>query len=425
MEYTDNTVLIVDDEQGILNSLKRLLKPLKCQVLVSLSPLEALENLKTQPVDVVISDMRMPEMGGECFLEQVANDYPETERIVITGYSDAQATIDAINRGQISRFMLKPWQDEEVLNVVKKGFEVAALRQENSRLQAETQEKNAELERLNQSLESKVQERTEQLKVANEHLKGSYRSVVRMFSALSSRRLGIKASGENQQLNKLMVAVASKTGVEGKELKQLFYAWQLRHIGKVSFPDTLLKESYVQMNPEQQREYQQHPVMAHAACLLVKPLYEAGQVILQHKEYLDGSGYPKGSKADDIKYRAQILCVVNDYVELINGLYDERHYSSSEALKYLSETAAERYNQNVVTILGKALEELAQEKEIYNDCCIKSHELKAGMMLSRDLISDEGILLLSADQIIDAAAIERIRDMEFNLQELFKIYVTQ
>lgn len=431
-DYQNNTILLVDDEQAVLNSLKRLLRPLRCNVLTTVSPLEALTLLEQHPVDMLISDMRMPEMGGESFLEEAAAKYPDTERIVISGYADAQATIDAINRGKISRFLLKPWEDEDVLKLVRKGFELSALKQENERLQQQTQEKNAELQRLNQTLEElnqsldgKVQERTDQLRQANESIKNNYRAVVRMFSTLTARRLGIKASKENQKLNRILLAVAARSGIEGQDLKQLYYAWQLRQIGKLSFNDELLQIPFLQLEPEKQREFQVHPVLAQAACLMVKPLYPAGQIILQHKEYLDGSGYPKGLKADQIQRRAKILCIVNDYVELITGLYDVRQFSTLEAINFMQSTAPERYDQSVVSLLAEVVERLSKDGETLKDTHLSSEQLRKGMKLSRDLISDEGILLLSSEQVLDETSIERIREMEFNLEETLEIYIAQ
>ncbi|WP_420600352.1 hypothetical protein [Neptuniibacter sp.] len=116
---------------------------------------------------------------------------------------------------------------------------------------------------------------------------------------------------------------------------------------------------------------------------------------------------------------------VSDYLELIYGLYAERRYSTSEALEYLSETAKERYNQEVVAALAEVVEELSQEGETLSDSTIFSDQLRQNMILSRDLISNDGIMLLSEGQQLDDTAIERIREMEFNLQESFKIYVKQ
>lgn len=423
MEYPENTVLLVDDEKPVLNALKRLIRPLKCTVLVTESPNEALRILDEQQIDLVISDMRMPEMSGERFLEQVAKQSPDTERIVMTAYSDPQATIDAINHGKVSRFMMKPWEDEDVLKVVRKSFELTALRRQNEALQALTRQKNAELAALNDSLEQKVEARTAQLKDANVRIKNSYRSVVRMFSNLTARRLGVKATADNHRLNQILLGVAKYCKVEGTTLKQLYYAWQLRNIGKLSFDDSLLTKPYVELSAEQQRQFHTHPLLAEAATMLVKPLFPAGNIIRQHKEYLDGSGYPKGLQGDQISQPARILCVVNDYIELTLGTYQGRQYSTNEALAYLREYASERYEDRVVDALEAVVSALAKEGDVVKDDCKASQDLAPEMVLSRDLVSGQGVLLLSAGQTLDTVAIQRIREMEANLDEQFAVYI--
>lgn len=423
MDYSGFTVVLVDDEEAILKSLARVLRPLQCDVVAFSSPVAAIESMDGSQADLVISDMRMPEMGGEVFLETVAGRWPDTERIVMTGYADVQASIDAINRGKVSRFLTKPWDDDELLQVVRKSFELAKLRRENAELQVLTERKNRELEQLNASLEQKVRERTVQLRAANEGLKSSYRAIVRMFSTLTARRMGVRASEQNQILNLLLLGVAKACKVEGSQLKQLYYAWQLRHIGKLSLSDDLLNQPYVELSAGQQRQFQNHPLLAQAATLLVKPLHGAGKIIVQHKEYLDGTGYPRGLKGESIHRLARILCVVNDYIELTTGTYQERAFSTIEAIDYLKNYATERYDDDVVVALEGVVNSLSKSDGLTKDNSVVSQELRAGMKLSRDLISGQGILLLSAGQQLDDATIERVREIEFNLSETFNIYV--
>ncbi|WP_370279209.1 HD domain-containing phosphohydrolase [Pontibacterium sp.] len=423
MDYSGFTVMLVDDEESILKSLTRLLRPLKCDVVAFSSPVAAIEAMSGTQADLVISDMRMPEMGGEVLLETVADRWPDTERVVMTGYADMQATIDAINRGKVSRFLSKPWNDDELLEVVRKSFELASLRRENAELQALTERKNQELEQLNASLEQKVQERTVQLRAANDGLKSSYRSIVRMFSTLTARRMGVQASEQNQMMNLILLGVAKACQVEGNQLKQLYYAWQLRNIGKLSLSDDLLNHSYVELSAEQQRQFHNHPLLAQAATLLVKPLHGAGKIIVQHKEYLDGTGYPRGLKGESIHRLARILCVVNDYIELTTGTYQERAYSTTEAIDFLKNYATEKYDDDVVVALESVVNSLSKSDGLTKDNAVGSLDLRAGMKLSRDLISGQGILLLSAGQQMDDATIERVREIEFNLGETFSIYV--
>lgn len=424
MEYTDRSILLVDDEKPVLNSLKRLLRPLRCQVLTAESATAGLELLEQQTVDIIISDMRMPEIGGEVFLQKVAERWPETERIIITGFSDTKNTIDAINKGKVSRFLMKPWQDEEVLKVVCKGFELAQLRQQNVSLQQLTAKKKTELEELNTELEDKVKLRTEQLEASNLKLISSYRAMVRMFSAITARRLG-QDSHKGSQLNSLLIRTARLTPLTGKALKQLYYAWQLRNIGKLSFADELINQAYVTLSAENQRQFQQHPLRAQAATVLVDPLFPAGEIIVQHKEYLDGSGYPKGLKGEKISYSAQLLCIVNDYVELISGLYQKRSYSSHEALVYLKEFAAERYNAEIVDLLCSVVDQLVAEGEVEDEQCLATNALISGMVLSRDLLTIQDVLLLGAGQTLDSSVIARLSEMEQNLEEQLEVFVRQ
>ena len=417
MDYQNNRLLLVDEDKSVLDLLMDLLTPLKCKILSTTSPLEALKLLEEGPVDLVLSEIGLSEMEGECFLEELALRYPETERVAMTANTDSQAIIDAINKGKVSRFLLKPLDLGQVERAVTKGFELVALKNEVT-------QQNHQLQQLNQSLEAQVLARTQQLKSANDQLKNSYRSVVRMFSTLTARRMGVRVTQLNLQLNQMLLGVAKKAGIEGKDLKRLFYAWQLRNIGKLSFTDELLHTPYLLLSPGQQRAFQEHPIFAHTACMVVKPLYLSGKIILQHKEYLDGSGYPKGLVAEQISLHAQVICLMNDYVELITGLYSERVFSTNEALDYLSTKATERYNQTLVGFLIATIADLAKQGAAISDKRMISVDLLSGMRLSRDLISGSGILLLSADQILDSILIERIREMEFNLSESFEIYVS-
>jgi response regulator RpfG family c-di-GMP phosphodiesterase len=146
-------VLCVDDEQNIVSSLRRIFRQHSFRVLTATSGAEALGLLEREPVDVVISDMRMPEMDGAQFLEQVRNRWPDTVRLLLTGYADMEATIGAINRGEIYRYIAKPWNDDDVVTTVRRGLERKTLERENKRLEALIQRQNAKLRDLNASLE--------------------------------------------------------------------------------------------------------------------------------------------------------------------------------------------------------------------------------------------------------------------------------
>jgi diguanylate cyclase (GGDEF)-like protein/PAS domain S-box-containing protein len=118
-------MLLVDDEQNILNALRRLFRREGYRIITASSGAEALELLAVNPVQVIISDQRMPEMSGVEFLSKVKELYPQTVRMVLSGYSDLSAVTGAINKGAIWKYISKPWDDESLVQEVRSAFRQA------------------------------------------------------------------------------------------------------------------------------------------------------------------------------------------------------------------------------------------------------------------------------------------------------------
>lgn len=146
------TILIVDDEENVRNSLVRLLKADQYKVLQAEHPKQALDTLMEQPVSVVLSDYIMPGMNGLDFLKSVKRSYPDTVRMILTGQGDMKAVVDAINEGEVYRFILKPWDNNELRVTIRRAIEQRELILENRRLAQtvrEQREEIVELERTN------------------------------------------------------------------------------------------------------------------------------------------------------------------------------------------------------------------------------------------------------------------------------------
>jgi len=111
---TDKVVLCVDDEPHILNALQRLLRKEDFQVVTARDVEEGLAVLASRPVQLVISDQRMPGMTGVEFLQKVKELFPDAVRVILSGYADVGVIVDSINKGEIYRFLTKPWNDEEL-----------------------------------------------------------------------------------------------------------------------------------------------------------------------------------------------------------------------------------------------------------------------------------------------------------------------
>lgn len=148
------SLLCVDDDKGILNSLKRTLKGEDYEVIVANSGQEALEILKERSVQVVLSDVMMPEMDGVELVNRIKQQYPEIIRLILTGTDDKNVTVKLINTGEIYRYIAKPWDTEELKYILRQSFEHFRLNNENKRLLQENKRISEELVEMNLTLQS-------------------------------------------------------------------------------------------------------------------------------------------------------------------------------------------------------------------------------------------------------------------------------
>jgi response regulator RpfG family c-di-GMP phosphodiesterase len=164
------TVLFVDDEENILHSLKRLLRKEKYRILTATCGADGLDILQDNDVHLVVTDQRMPGMSGTEFLAKVKEKYPEVMRIVLSGYTEVDSITESINEGHIYKFMLKPWNDQNLKLEIKQALEQYDLMQVNKTLHEKLIEKNAELKKINENLEVLVKERTMDFEIQNQAL---------------------------------------------------------------------------------------------------------------------------------------------------------------------------------------------------------------------------------------------------------------
>ena len=170
MTIPEHTILCVDDEENILNALKRLLRKEGYTLRTATSGLEGLEILKNDDIHLVICDQRMPDMGGTEFLAKVKDEYPDIIRVILTGYTDIDSISESINKGHIYKFLLKPWNDQNLKLEIRQCIEQYKLAQINKKLQDKIIEQNKELRKINETLEVMVRERTKDLKIQNKAL---------------------------------------------------------------------------------------------------------------------------------------------------------------------------------------------------------------------------------------------------------------
>lgn len=158
----ENNLLIIDDELEITKALTRQFRK-KYNVFASTSAEEGFRIMEEKNIQVVLSDQRMPLMSGVDFFKKIKDKYPDALKLILTGYSDIEAVIGAINDGQVFRYVTKPWNPDELDTIIKEAFEKYELITNNRKMMHT-------LRRMNQNLEDKVKERTYELEKLNEKL---------------------------------------------------------------------------------------------------------------------------------------------------------------------------------------------------------------------------------------------------------------
>jgi len=418
-------ILCVDDEPNILSSLRRLLRAPGYQVLQAESGAAGLALLQAEPVDLVISDMRMPEMDGARFLEHVRAKWPDTIRLLLTGYSDVQSILAAINRGEIYRYVTKPWNDDDLLLIIRHALERRQLEQEKLRLEALTVQQNENLRELNVKLEDKVKERTRELKNeleslqgANEKLKNNFLTSIKVLSSLIEMR-DRNLAGHSRQVADLARRIALKMGLETQEVREIFVAGLLHNLGKIAFADDLLVKPVTSMSADDLTAYRKYPARGAQLLMPLDELAGAAAIVKDQLERFDGEGFPSHLSGFNIPLGARILSLVSDYFNLQLGTLMQRKLRPEEARAAIMQYSGKRYDPQVAAAFNELLcgppkaepAQLPGKREV-PEVLIGTADLRPDMVIARDLVTEEGVLLLSAGHHMDERMIRQIREFE-------------
>lgn len=410
------TLLCVDDEPNILSSLRRLFRSQGYRVLTATSGALGLDVLEQETVDLIISDMRMPEMDGARFLAAVRQRWPDTLRLLLTGYSDIHSIQDAINCGEIYRYITKPWDDDDIQLTVRHAFERRQLERDKQRLEATILQQNQQLKVLNQSLEVKVEARTRQLKIeheatvaANNKLKRNFITTIKIFSSMIEMR-GNSRPGHAQKVADLARQIAARLGLETRDSQDVFIAALLHDIGKISLSDDMLATPLTMLHGEALGLYRKHPLRAEALLMPLPDLSGSATILRSQLERFDGNGFPDRLSGLAIPIGARILALAADYYNLQEGAMTQHHLRPDEAKSLILDASGKRYDPNVVAAFRQIID--AGDERAPAGVEVLSGELLPGMVLVRDLVSREGLMLLTTDHVLDARMIQQVQDFE-------------
>lgn len=217
------TLLLVDDEDSVLSALRRLFRRDGYRILTAPSGADALALLADHDVDVIVSDQRMPGMDGVDFLRQAKRMRPGSIRMTLSGYTDLQSIIDAVNEGAVFKFLTKPWDDDRLRDHVAKAFRHKEMADENRRLTAALERANADLADVNHRLEHHLARQQQQASL----VQASAGGLRDMVDLLPAALFGIDPEGTlvfmNRRAGDLMpAALASLGGAPAPDLAALW-----------------------------------------------------------------------------------------------------------------------------------------------------------------------------------------------------------
>lgn len=419
------TLLCVDDEPNILSALRRVFRPQGYRILVAGSGADGLEILKQKPVDLVISDMRMPSMNGAQFLTRVAEGWPQIMRLLLTGYAEMDAAIEAINNGHIYGYYSKPWEDTELRLGVENALKQKHLAEERDKLLKELALRNNELKALNNDLDAKVQVRTAQLQTAlgeirnaNQDLKRHYSDTVRAFSRFVDMRED-RSTGHARRVAERARKLAAEMGMEAGDQQAIVFAALLLQVGKLTLPDKLISRPLNALFKKEREAFLRHAAVGASILKDIAPLKEASRLIAMQYECHDGSGTPNGLMGEEIPLGARILSVVRDYDLLMEGVITGKLMTASEAQDQLRRLRGKKYDPAVVDAIIELVGEV--KDSVYRPVVKASPlDLVPGMEVVEITYGGEVFL---RDVILSKAMIEEIQALQTDVDSAIDIQI--
>ncbi|MEZ5623063.1 MAG: response regulator [Burkholderiaceae bacterium] len=402
-------VLVVDDEPGVLSALRRALRARGYEPLTAGGGADGLERLAREPVDAIISDMRMPGMDGATFLKAARNVRPTAVRLLLTGHADLTAALKAVNEGEIFRFLTKPWDDDRLVAALDEGLERKRLRAERDRLLALTASQNAELQLLNQGLEARVAERAAEVGHALHQMRQGLAATLHMLGTLVEARAGL-TQGCARRVAEHVRRVGPVLGLVGTALQDAVFAAMLADLGKLMLPERLLLQPWAELQASDRRLWLEHPQHAHALLMGNPALQGAACILRAMHERHDGTGTPERLAADAIPLGSRLLAVAVEHESMLAGAIVRARLSPPEALHMLRSLAGTRHDPAVVDAFVDTLS--APPATAGHPRSLATAELRPGMRLAEDLRLREGFALLTAGRVLDATLIRQIQLFE-------------
>jgi response regulator RpfG family c-di-GMP phosphodiesterase len=378
-----DTILVVDDDPLILEIFQEIVGGLGATVLKAASLDEARKILRqNHEVSVLLCDQVLPDGHGLNYLKEIKSTHPSILRLLITGHPETRTALDAINEGEIFRFITKPSGVEEITFAVREALDRCHLLRENQRLQAALVSGNEELQRANQSLEQALS------------------NSVKLCLDILDRFDHILA-GHSTRVARWAGELGKVFGLSGRDLETLEFASQMHDIGLISVSRSFHRQQQIgweDLPPLQQTALQCHP---KTSAELVQFLHQKGvpEIVANHHEWFNGKGYPNRLTNEQIPFMSAIIAVPD--------AYDEFPASRTDAAKFVEENLAIRFHPEV----GRAFLRLLQERPelVKGEREVLISELTPNMQLTCNIFSASGVMLAPKGQLLTPKIIQYVK----------------
>lgn len=397
-------LLIVDDEEIVLVALRDTLKREGYTVVTARDVDEALEQLKRSTYSVILTDYQMPRKTGLEFLAEVKQIQPEATRILITAVLSLSTVVEAINKGEIYRFIVKPWLREELLTTVRNAVQRYELICRNAVLQAATLTMNERLAGVNRELEAqvaRVEEQNQQLAQLNQALEENLQLSVNLCLRVMETYYPVLGS-QARRVSEITRGMAQGLGLPETDRKVLDVCSWLYDIGLVGVHRQLIKkwrEDPTGLDEAERTVIEQHPVLGQELAAFVRPLEGVGEIIRSHHERFDGAGYPDGLSGDAIPWLARLLAVAVSFAE--------SPFEGEKALDAIRLESGKSFDPDAVRAFLRGLSKVSvprKEREVL------LAELQPGMILAKGIYTVNGLLLIPEGERLNEIFIDKLRN---------------
>ena len=253
--------------------------------------------------------------------------------------------------------------------------------------------------------------RTAELKVAHDEIQKTNSSLTELLATMVELQEG-EEKGFCRHLADIACMVGEKMQLPHTDVEDLRIACLLHSIGKMGMPKTLIDKPYQLLSPQEKSIFHKYPLIGEAALLAFEPLKHVADIISRHREYVDGSGFPYQMADLNIPITAKILALVLDYELLKKGALLKEPLLAQAALEYLGSQTKSRYDLAIYEVFKEVIDELPEEQSQLDEQVLPLTQLEPEMILSRDLATSAGILLLPKDTVLTEALIEKLQKLD-------------